>query len=184
MTAPNHPPGEPMPDENDTQNEQPAAKVAQAMDIVKRNMLWSACAGFLPIPWIELVAIAGVEIKLIKELADHYGTPFRQDLAKAGIASLIGSLGSVTLGKAIAGSTLRVLPVIGPIVVASSVAAIAAGVTYAIGRVFVSHFESGGTLLDFDPAKFRDFFRAEFASGVKAAAGAAPAGAEAAPASA
>jgi ELWxxDGT repeat protein len=37
-----------------------------------------------------------------------------------------------------------------------------AAVTYAIGRVFVTHFEAGGTFLDFDPNKTREYFKAEF----------------------
>jgi hypothetical protein len=34
--------------------------------------------------------------------------------------------------------------------------------TYAVGRVFIQHFESGGTFLDFDPDKVRAHFEAEF----------------------
>ena len=33
--------------------------------------------------------------------------------------------------------------------------------TYAIGKVFVLHFEAGGTLLDFDPLKMRAHFERE-----------------------
>jgi uncharacterized protein (DUF697 family) len=118
-----------------------------------------------------LVAITGIEIKLVKELADLYGVSFRKDLAKTAVLSLVGSLGSVALGKMIALSSMRAIPLLGPLVAAVSVPGVAAGVTYAIGRVFVSHFESGGTLLNFDPAQMRDYFRSEFASGVKQAVG-------------
>jgi hypothetical protein len=34
-----------------------------------------------------------------------------------------------------------------------------AGVTYVIGRVFMKHFASGGTLLDFDPPDYREFIK-------------------------
>lgn len=142
----------------------------QAAEVIKRNMLWSAGAGVLPVPMLELVAITAVELKLVKELADLYETGYRKDLAKAAVLSLIGSLGSVTLGKAFAMSSLRAIPVLGHVVAVASVPAMAAAVTYAIGRVFASHFEAGGTLLDFDPKKVRDYFRTEFAQGVKEAA--------------
>jgi hypothetical protein len=36
--------------------------------------------------------------------------------------------------------------------------AISGGMTYAIGKVFVQHFESGGTLLDFQPEKMRKYY--------------------------
>jgi hypothetical protein len=34
-----------------------------------------------------------------------------------------------------------------------------AGATYMIGRAFIQHFASGGTLLDFDPPDYRKFMR-------------------------
>jgi hypothetical protein len=35
----------------------------------------------------------------------------------------------------------------------------ASALTYAIGRVFIHHFELGGTLLNFDADKLRSYFR-------------------------
>jgi uncharacterized protein (DUF697 family) len=145
---------------------------AKAMAIVKRNMIWSAGVGLVPVPMIELVAITAVELKLIKELADLYETPFRDDLAKSAIIALVGSLGSVTLGQMAAVTALRFIPFIGVPMALASVSAVSAGVTYGIGKVFTSHFELGGTLLDFDAAKVREFFKAEYANGVKEAAAA------------
>ena len=37
----------------------------------------------------------------------------------------------------------------------------AAGVTFVIGRVFMKHFASGGTLLDFDPPDYKEFIKAQ-----------------------
>ncbi len=149
-------------------------RISQATAIVKRNMLWSAGAGVLPMPLVELVAITAVEVKLVKELADHYQQPFRADLAKTAVASLIGSLGSVTLGKMIAFSSLRALPLLGQVLAVAAVPGMAAAITYAVGKVFIAHFEAGGTLLDFDPAKTREYFRAQYADGVRNAANMTP----------
>ncbi len=145
-------------------------RVAQANEIVKRNMLWSAGAGVLPVPMLELVAITAVEIKLINELAQHYKLPFRNDLAKSAVLSLVGSLGSVTLGKMIAFSSMRAIPVFGQLLAVVAVPGMAAAITYAIGKVFIAHFEAGGTLLDFNPAAMRDYFRAQYGDGLKQAA--------------
>ncbi len=38
---------------------------------------------------------------------------------------------------------------------------LSAGATYAIGKAFVQHFESGGTLLDFNPPDYREFIKAQ-----------------------
>jgi hypothetical protein len=39
--------------------------------------------------------------------------------------------------------------------------------TYAIYKVFVQHFESGGTFLDLEPAKVKSYFSEQFAKGKK-----------------
>lgn len=141
-----------------------------AMSIVNRNMVWSAGAGILPIPLVEFIAISAVQVKLIKELSEHYDVPFRKDLAKSSVIALVGSLGSVVLGKALATSSLRAVPVIGPLVATLTLPAISAGASYAIGRVFISHYEMGGTLLNFDPDAVQDYFKSKFDEGVKKAA--------------
>ena len=37
--------------------------------------------------------------------------------------------------------------------------------TYAVGHTFIHHFESGGTLLDLDPAKVRDYVARQYQEG-------------------
>jgi len=144
-------------------------RLQRAERVIRRNMWWSAGAGLLPVPMVEFAAITAVQVKLIKELADLYDTPFRKDGAKAAVVSLVGGLGSVALGKTVAWSSLRYIPVIGLPVAALSLSGVAAGVTWAVGKVFTSHFELGGTMLDFDAEKMREHFKQEFANGVSEA---------------
>ncbi|HEY8360516.1 MAG TPA: DUF697 domain-containing protein [Ramlibacter sp.] len=141
----------------------------RAERIVRRNMWWSAGAGLLPIPLVEFAAITAVQVKVINELANLYETPFRKDAAKAAVVSLIGGLGSVALGKTVAWSALRYVPIVGLPVAALSLSGVAAGITWAVGKVFTAHFELGGTMLDFDAEKMREHFKQEFANGVSQA---------------
>ena len=53
---------------------------------------------------------------------------------------------------------LKGLPVVGTALGIVAVPAFASGLTWAIGKVFVQHFASGGTFLDFDPDKVRAYF--------------------------
>jgi hypothetical protein len=39
--------------------------------------------------------------------------------------------------------------------------ALSAGATYAIGKAFIQHFATGGTLLDFNPPDYRQFIKAQ-----------------------
>jgi uncharacterized protein (DUF697 family) len=141
-----------------------------AMNIIKQNIAWAVAAGLLPVPFVEVAAITAVEVKLIRELAEHFKVPFQKDLAKSAVASLLASLGSVALGKYVARSAFRFLPVIGPVVAAASVSVMSSAFTYAVGRVFAVHFATGGSLLDFNIENLREFFRNEFAIGMKEAA--------------
>ena len=42
--------------------------------------------------------------------------------------------------------------------------------TWALGKVFIQHFESGGTFLDFDPEEVKEYFKAQFEEGREVAA--------------
>jgi hypothetical protein len=42
--------------------------------------------------------------------------------------------------------------------------------TYAVGKIFVRHFESGGTFLNFNPEQVKEAFQKEFDDGSKLAA--------------
>ncbi len=41
----------------------------------------------------------------------------------------------------------------------------AAASTYAVGKVFIQHFASGGTFLSFDPEKVREYYQEMFKEG-------------------
>ena len=53
------------------------------------------------------------------------------------------------------------LPVIGTLVGTFTTPVLFAGATYIIGKVFIQHFTSGGTLLDFNPPDYREFIKAQ-----------------------
>lgn len=148
---------------------QAAARHERAMAAVRANMPWSVGAGVLPFPLFDMVAITAVQLKVIKEIADVYEVPFRETAAKAVVTSLVGALGSGTLATVVVVSAFKFVPVVGPFLAVTSLAATSAAITYAIGRVFIKHFETGGNLLDLDPSSIREFFRAEFEKGLKEA---------------
>jgi uncharacterized protein (DUF697 family) len=60
-----------------------------------------------------------------------------------------------------AASALKAVPVLNIIAAGFVMPVLSAGATYAIGKAFVQHFESGGTLLDFNPPDYRDFVKAQ-----------------------
>jgi uncharacterized protein (DUF697 family) len=96
---------------------------------------------------------------LVADLAKVYDVPFANDKVRPLIAALVGGYASTTIGYGLSGSLLRNVPGIGGILSAFSVPAFGAGVTWAIGKIFIQHFASGGTFLDFNPELVRTYFR-------------------------
>lgn len=140
----------------------PEARLSEADKIIHRNVLWALGAGVVPIPVADMVAVSAVQVKLLKELSELYGIAFRQDLAKKLIGSLLAGIGGVGVGMAIGMSLAKLIPVVGQAFGVLSVPVASGAFTHAIGRVFVMHFESGGTFLDFDPQRMREHFKREF----------------------
>ena len=67
------------------------------------------------------------------------------------------------LATAAGSSLLKLLPGFGYLAGNAALSTLAGGVTYATGKVFLDHFEAGGTLVDYCPEAFRRQFRFELA---------------------
>ena len=118
--------------------------------------------GLLPIPVFDIFAIAGVQLAMLRELGVYYDVPFQRNLAKSLMTTLLGSVLPYVAGAGLTGWLAKTMPVLGWGVGLATISALAGAATHATGVVFVQHFESGGTFLDFDPIETRDFFRREF----------------------
>jgi uncharacterized protein (DUF697 family) len=124
-----------------------------ALEIVKRHSL----LGLVPVPLVNFAGVAALELKMLKDLAEYYQIPFREDAGKTIISSLIGGFGATNIGYGAVGF-VKGVPLIGALLGAVTLPVTAGALTWAIGKVFIMHFESGGTLLDFDPARVRAYF--------------------------
>ena len=136
----------------------------QASQLVDRYSLWSGAAGLIPVPIVDVVVVGGVQLQMLRKLSEIYGVPFSDNMGKSVLASLAGSLIPASTATTTAmgiGSIMKGLPGIGTMVGALTMPAFSAGATYIIGKVFIQHFASGGTLLDFNPPDYREFIKAQ-----------------------
>jgi uncharacterized protein (DUF697 family) len=137
----------------------------RAYEIVGSYWKWSAVSGLIPVPILDVAVVTGVQLKMIADLAKLYGIPFREDLAKSVAGSLLGAASAPFLSTATLGvlsPALKFVPGIGTVLGVITMPGFNAAATYALGRVFIQHFESGGTFLDMDPEKVREHFQKEF----------------------
>jgi uncharacterized protein (DUF697 family) len=132
-----------------------------AMQVANRYMLYTGGAGLIPIPLFDMAAIAALQVKMLSELAKCYNLTLDKDRGKSLVTAVIGGALPTSVGYGAVGSFLKRLPVVGPIIGVFTVSAFAAASTYAVARVFIQHFESGGTFLDFKPEEVRAHYVAE-----------------------
>lgn len=137
-------------------------RLEQSRKIVKDYMWWSMGAGLIPLFVVDIAAVTGVQLKMLSKLSQHYNIPFSNDRAKAIILSLLSTLSASTLAKGLLVSSIKTIPILGSLTTPFIMPTVSAAVTYSIGAVFIQHFESGGTLLDFDPEKTKEFFKLNF----------------------
>ena len=136
----------------------------QASQLVDRFSLWAGAAGLVPIPLVDVAVVGGVQLQMLRKLSDIYGVPFSENMGKSVLASLAGALIPASTATTTAmgiGSVAKGMPGIGTLVGALTMPVFSAGATYIIGKVFIQHFASGGTLLDFNPPDYREFIKAQ-----------------------
>lgn len=140
------------------------AKV-QAEGIVQKHVLWSMGMGAIPIPFLDTVAVSAMQYEMLKQVSNLYGFEMSENMGK----SLISMLAGGTLVR-MGASAVKTIPIIGSFLGGGAMVVLSGASTYAIGSVFVQHFESGGDLFDIDTEKFKNFYKEKFEQGKEYAA--------------
>lgn len=133
----------------------------RAERIVKNFALGALSALLVPPVLAEWVLLPAIQLALIHKLCDIYGQKFLINAAKAKAAIFLSWLFTLSTADPFS-VVLRHLPIVGTSWRRVSTALIGSASTYAIGKVFILHFESGGTLLDLDPEKTRQYYATQF----------------------
>ncbi len=132
--------------------------------IIRNHLLASVGMGLIPIPLVDMAGLAGIQLNMLRKLAKTYDVPFSEEKGKSLLGALLGS-GIPSLGAESMISFIKTVPIVGQTVGSLTMPAIAGASTYAVGKVFVQHFASGGTFLNFDPEKVREYYAKMFTQG-------------------
>lgn len=135
-----------------------------AQGIVKTHIIAGMALGLLPAPLFDIAALTGMQLNLLRSLSRHYNIDFEEKIGKTVLTSLIG--GSLPVVAVVGLSSFaKLIPGIGTIGGGISMTVLSGAMTYAIGQVFIRHFEAGGTFQDFDAKHWRTFFREQLEEG-------------------
>jgi len=94
----------------------------------------AATAGAIPVPWVDLLVLPGIQTQMIFHLAQLYGQP----LSGKRFLELSGTLGLGLVVRQVVREAAKVIPVIGSV----AGAALAAGSTYALGKAFCFYYSA------------------------------------------
>ena len=144
-------------------------RLHKAQMIVKNHIVAVMGASLVPIPLVDLVALMGIQLKMLHSLTKLYEVPFQKNIGKNLIASLIGGVLPTTTAVAVA-SIAKTIPGLGTAAGVASVSILGGAITYGIGNAFIQHFETGGNLLNFDPEKMQQYFARKMKEGKDVAA--------------
>lgn len=142
---------------------------SEASQIVSSALGWSAAAGFVPIPILDAAALAAVQAKMVVDLSALYGEKPSNELARGVVSVLLGTLAPLKLTGLALGSGAKTIPVIGTVIGALSMAGFGTAATYAVGKIFIRHFERGGTIASLDADAVKEDLKAEFAKAAEKA---------------
>ncbi|MDP2902598.1 MAG: DUF697 domain-containing protein [Methylovulum sp.] len=151
-------------------------KLEEAQEIVQTSMYYAMGLGIVPVPIFDFVAVSVVQLDMLRRLCKLYEVKFLKGKGKNILGALVGGGFSATVSPLLA-SLVKLIPLVGTTLGALSMPILAGSSTYAVGKVFIQHFESGGTFLDFDPKAVKEFYAEKLKEGTVVAAKAKPANA-------
>ena len=133
-----------------------------AKQTVKTWSSWAAAAGLVPMPALDLAAIAAVQVKMVYELCKIYDVPYKEERVQSVVTGVATSSVTVLLSGQVSGTVLRFTPYVGPILSTLIQPTLAFASTYALGQVFIKQFESGQSLGSITVESVRDSYNKQF----------------------
>ena len=128
--------------------------------IIRHHMKWAMGAGLIPLPIVDLFAVTGIQLDMIRQLCKLYDIPFNEKDGRAIVTSLTGA-GTARLGA----NLVKAIPGVGSLLGGLTMSVLSGASTFAVGGVFRRHLETGGTILDFDSKSLRKMYDDLFEKG-------------------
>ncbi len=140
------------------------ARLDAAGKLIANASRWSVVASLIPVPYADLGAIGAIQTSLITNLASLYDQKLTKQAVGGLVSVLLGMLVPAAASRVALGVGMKWIPGAGTAVGTITLAAFGSAATYAIGKVFVRHFERGGTFKSFSAAEAQADLKNEFAA--------------------
>ncbi|MFN0216466.1 MAG: SHOCT domain-containing protein [Saprospiraceae bacterium] len=139
-------------------------KQTKASEIIKNHVGFSLGAALIPLPGADLLALSGVQLNMLRQMAKVYNVSFFDHLGKTVVSAIVGG-SAARLGA----SLVKAIPGVGTIIGELSMPILSGASTWALGRTVANHLKNGGTLENLDLIKARKTYETEIEEGKKMA---------------
>lgn len=136
----------------------------EARIIVKRYAYYSSGIGLLPVPFADVLTVNAVQYAMIKKLASCYDLSFKGQQVKSLVSSLLSGVVSASIIYGPITNALTIMSGLGWFLRAGVALSVSGVVTLSLGKIFIDHFERGGTLFDLDVEQSKVRLKAELAT--------------------
>jgi uncharacterized protein (DUF697 family) len=144
----------------------------KAENLIKNHVMAAGGFSLVPLPLLDLAAITVVQVRMIQKLAAMYGKTFSEKPVRNTIIALAGGVVGQGAGATAAFSLTKFIPGFGWMIGLVSMPVVVGATTYAIGHVFLRHFEQGGSVYDMSVESARGYYKEQMEKGKKLAAAA------------
>lgn len=140
-------------------------------ETITKHVLLSMGMGAVPIPIVDILGLTSIQTNMVREIAKTEGDNFKKKAVTSVITALLTSLGTKGAATGVLTSLVKSIPVAGTLAGAVTFPVVAGATTFALGQVFVRHYQSGGNLTNLDPASAKQYFSEQFEKGKEKVAG-------------
>jgi uncharacterized protein (DUF697 family) len=141
----------------------------KAESLIKNHVMAAGALSVVPLPLLDIAAITVVQLRMIQKLAAMYGKAFSESPVKNTIAGLAGGVVGHGAGVFTALSLAKVVPGLGWVFGMVSMPVVVGAATYAIGRVYLRHFEEGGSIYDITVDNVKGYYNEQLEKGKQVA---------------
>lgn len=134
------------------------SRATKATAILNRYAIGSGGAGLITAPFLGMAALTALHLALIRDLSRLYEVEFSKETARGILLALGAAFVPGWLGFGLQKTILQRLPLMTGVVGWVAMAGMSAVVTYGLGKTLIEHFETGGTLADFDVKRMHHAF--------------------------
>ncbi len=133
-------------------------------EIINRHVYWGVGAGLIPLPLADIAAVTAVQLDMLKQICRFYDVDYSEEKGKAWVGALVSSSLSAVLAR-LGSSVFKLVPIVGSLAGAASMAVISGASTFALGVAFSRHFAKGGSLSDINRSSIEEVYKEKLKQG-------------------